>query len=122
MKRLKINHDHGWTPRKLRKQERKIKNAHLRQRVMAVRLVMEGYLGREVASMINVCRPTVSHYVSLFNEGGLELLLHRDFAPGSRFSPKNIRKRSNTPRVDHDTCGAGLGHRFGVEYEHPSIL
>ncbi|MED5014661.1 helix-turn-helix domain-containing protein, partial [Geobacillus stearothermophilus] len=66
----------------LRKQERKIKNAHLRQRVMAVRLVMEGYLGKDVASMVNVCRQTVSHYVSLFNEGGLELLLHRDFAPG----------------------------------------
>nr|WP_233434116.1 hypothetical protein [Geobacillus stearothermophilus] len=32
--------------------------------------------------MVNVCRQTVSHYVSLFNEGGLELLLHRDFAPG----------------------------------------
>ncbi|MGG3978362.1 helix-turn-helix domain-containing protein, partial [Geobacillus stearothermophilus] len=82
MKRLNITDNHGWTPRKLRKQERKIKNAHLRQRVMAVRLVMEGYLGKEVASMVNVCRQTVSHYVSLFNEGGLELLLHRDFAPG----------------------------------------
>ncbi|MEB3752702.1 MULTISPECIES: hypothetical protein [unclassified Geobacillus] len=42
MKRLKITDHHGWTPRKLRKQERKIKNAQLRQRVMAVRLVMEG--------------------------------------------------------------------------------
>ncbi|MFC0298277.1 helix-turn-helix domain-containing protein [Geobacillus jurassicus] len=82
MKRLKITNDHGWTPRKLRKQERKIKNALLRQRVMAVRLVMEGYLGKEAASMVNVCQQTVSHYVSLFNEGGLELLLHRDFAPG----------------------------------------
>ncbi|GAA5661527.1 helix-turn-helix domain-containing protein [Geobacillus stearothermophilus] len=82
MKRLNITDNHGWTPRKLRKQERKIKNAHLRQRVMAVRLVMEGYLGKDVASMVNVCRQTVSHYVSLFNEGGLELLLHRDFAPG----------------------------------------
>ncbi|MED4876716.1 winged helix-turn-helix domain-containing protein [Anoxybacillus geothermalis] len=82
MKRLKITNDHGWTPRTLRKQERKIKNTLLRQRVMAVRLVMEGYLGKEAASMVNVCRQTVSHYVSLFNEGGLELLLHRDFAPG----------------------------------------
>ncbi|KJE27320.1 helix-turn-helix domain protein [Geobacillus kaustophilus] len=82
MKRLNITHDHGWTPRTLRKQERKIKNALLRQRVMAVRLVMEGYLGKEAASMVNVCQQTVSHYVPLFNEGGLELLLHRDFAPG----------------------------------------
>lgn len=49
---------------------------------MAVRLVMEGYLGKEVASMVNVCHQTVSHYMSLFNEGGLELLLNRDFVPG----------------------------------------
>ncbi|MGG3961892.1 IS630 family transposase, partial [Geobacillus stearothermophilus] len=38
MKRLKITNDHGWTPRTLRKQEWKIKNNLLRQRVMAVRL------------------------------------------------------------------------------------
>ncbi|WP_201028600.1 IS630 family transposase [Geobacillus sp. FSL W8-0032] len=42
---------------------------------------MEGSLGKEAASMVHVCRQTVSHYVPLFNEGGLELLLHRDVAP-----------------------------------------
>ncbi|SFA49020.1 hypothetical protein SAMN05192569_101950 [Parageobacillus thermantarcticus] len=46
MKQLKITNDHEWTPRKLRKEERKIKNVSLRQRVMAVRLVMERYLQR----------------------------------------------------------------------------
>ncbi|MGG3792486.1 MULTISPECIES: helix-turn-helix domain-containing protein [Geobacillus] len=40
---------------------------------MVVRLVMEGDLGKEAASMVNVCRQTVSHSVSLFNEGGLDL-------------------------------------------------
>ncbi len=49
MKRLKITNDHGWTPRKLRKQERKIKDASLCVRVTAVRLVMEGFLGKDVA-------------------------------------------------------------------------
>lgn len=58
----------------LRKQERKIKNVALRQRVMAVRLVMEGYLGKDVASMLNLCRQSVAFYVSLFNEGGLDLI------------------------------------------------
>ncbi len=56
MKRLKITNDHGRTPRTLRKQVRKIKNTLLRQRVIAVRLVMEGYLGKEAASMVNVFR------------------------------------------------------------------
>ncbi|GIW50262.1 MAG: hypothetical protein KatS3mg080_0873 [Anoxybacillus sp.] len=53
MKRLKITNDHGWTPRTLRKQERKIKDASLRVRVTAVRLVMEGHLGKDVAKMVN---------------------------------------------------------------------
>ena len=82
MKRLKITNDHGWTPRTLRKEEKKIKNISLRQRVMAVRLVMEGYLGKDVASMLNLCRQSVAFYVSLFNEGGLDLLLDRKYPPG----------------------------------------
>ncbi|RXS90447.1 winged helix-turn-helix domain-containing protein [Geobacillus sp. PK12] len=82
MKRLKITNDHGWTSRTLRKQERKIKNVALRQRVMAVRLVMEGYLGKDVAAMLHLCRQSVAFYVSLFNEGGLDLLLDRKSPPG----------------------------------------
>ncbi|KIP20002.1 hypothetical protein JV16_02860 [Anoxybacillus ayderensis] len=59
MKRLKITNDHGWTPRTLRKQERKIKDASLRVRVTAVRLVMEGHLGKDVAKMVNLCVPSI---------------------------------------------------------------
>jgi transposase len=51
---------------------------------MAVRLVMEGYLGKDVASMVNVCRQSVSHFVNLFNEGGLDLLLDRKSPPGRK--------------------------------------
>ncbi|ACJ32549.1 helix-turn-helix domain-containing protein [Anoxybacillus flavithermus] len=72
MKRLKITNDHGWTPRTLRKQERKIKDASLRVRVTAVRLVMEGHLSKDVAKMVNLCRQSVALYVSCFNEGGLD--------------------------------------------------
>lgn len=72
---IKITNDHRWTSRTLRKQEWKIKNVALRQRVMAVRLVMEGYLGKDVAAMLHLCRQSVAFYVSLFNEGGLDLLL-----------------------------------------------
>ncbi|KHF26706.1 hypothetical protein LR68_04474 [Anoxybacillus sp. BCO1] len=82
MKRLKITNDHGWTPRKLRKQERKIKDASLRVRVTAVRLVMEGFLGKDVAKMVNLCRQSVSLYVERFNEGGLDHLLDRRLPPG----------------------------------------
>ncbi|MBW7651946.1 winged helix-turn-helix domain-containing protein [Anoxybacillus sp. ST4] len=82
MKRLKITNDHGWTPRTLRKQERKIKDASLRVRVTAVRLVMEGHLGKDVAKMINLCRQSVAIYVARFNEGGLDHLLDRRLPPG----------------------------------------
>lgn len=82
MKRLKITNDHGWTPRTLRKQERKIKDASLRVRVTAVRLVMEGHLGKDVAKMVNVCRQSVALYVARFNQGGLDHLLDRRLPPG----------------------------------------
>ncbi|KPC98870.1 helix-turn-helix domain-containing protein [Geobacillus sp. T6] len=123
MKRLKITNDHGWTPRTLHKQERKIKNTLLRQRVMAVRLVMEGYLGKEVASMVNVCRQTVSHSVSLFNEGGLKLLLHRDFAPGREpFLTEEQQEEIKQLVLTTTPVGTGLGRRFGVEHQTPAIL
>lgn len=82
MKRLKITNDHGWTPRTLRKQERKIKDASLRVRVTAVRLVMEGHLGKDVAKMVNVCRQSVALYVARFNQDGLDHLLDRRLPPG----------------------------------------
>ncbi|EPZ37940.1 transposase [Anoxybacillus ayderensis] len=82
MKRLKITNDHGWTPRTLRKQERKIKDASFRVRVTAVRLVMEGFLGKDVAKMVNLCHQSVSLYVERFSEGGLDHLLDRRLPPG----------------------------------------
>ncbi|NNV07995.1 transposase [Geobacillus sp. C56-T2] len=41
MKRLCITNDHGWTPQTLRKQERNVKHALLRQRVMGVLLFID---------------------------------------------------------------------------------
>ncbi|GAD14307.1 UNVERIFIED_ORG: hypothetical protein BDK47_13831 [Anoxybacillus amylolyticus] len=40
MNRLKIIHDCGWPSQTLHKQEREMKNAHLRQCASAVRLVI----------------------------------------------------------------------------------
>ncbi|MED0681400.1 winged helix-turn-helix domain-containing protein [Aneurinibacillus thermoaerophilus] len=82
MKRVKITNTHGWTVKTLRKQERKVKDPVLRARVMAVRLVMEGYLGKEVAAMLNLYRQSVSTYVAIFNQGGLDTLLERKKSHG----------------------------------------
>ncbi|WP_436197916.1 hypothetical protein [Geobacillus thermocatenulatus] len=84
---------------------------------------MEGYLGKEVASMVNVCRQTVSHSVSLFNEGGLELLLHRDFAPGREpFLTEEQQEEIKQLVLTTTPVGTGLGRRFGVEHQTPAIL
>ncbi|WP_412729648.1 hypothetical protein [Geobacillus thermodenitrificans] len=48
---------------------------------MAVHLVMEGYLNKEIASMLNLCCQSEAFYVSLFNEGGIDLLLDRKHLP-----------------------------------------
>jgi len=49
---------------------------------MVARLVMEGYLGKDVTSMLKLCRQSVAFYVSLFNEEGLDLMLDRKYPPG----------------------------------------
>ncbi|WP_429634191.1 helix-turn-helix domain-containing protein, partial [Anoxybacillus kestanbolensis] len=41
-------------------------------RVTAVRLVMEGHLGKDVAKMVNLCRQSAAIYVARFNQGGLD--------------------------------------------------
>jgi hypothetical protein len=43
MKQLMVTNTHGWTVEKLKKCERTMKDASSLKRVMAVRLVMEGY-------------------------------------------------------------------------------
>ncbi|GEN36880.1 winged helix-turn-helix domain-containing protein [Aneurinibacillus danicus] len=82
MKRLKITNTHGWTIKRLRQKERMIKDAFLRQRVAAVRLVMEGYTGQEVSATLTIHRQSVASYVKKFNEGGLPELLARNVPPG----------------------------------------
>jgi transposase len=82
MKRLKITETHGWTVRTLRKEKKKIKDPALRHRIMAVRLVMEGYLGKEVATMLNLHLQSIYTYLAAFNEGGLHSVLERKLPPG----------------------------------------
>jgi transposase len=44
-------------------------------RITAARLVMEGYMGKEVADLCNLHRQSVATYVKKFNEGGIDTLL-----------------------------------------------
>ena len=82
MARLTITHTHDLTPTDLRKLEKQQDNVHLRLRITAVRLMMEGYMGKEVADLCNLHRQSVAAYVKKFNEGGIDALLERKCGPG----------------------------------------
>jgi transposase len=79
MKTLQITETHGWTIDTLRQQEKQSKHTWQYKRVASIRMVMEGYKGIEVAACLCLNRKSVSEYVRLFSEGGLDQLLSRNF-------------------------------------------
>ncbi|MED4876232.1 helix-turn-helix domain-containing protein [Anoxybacillus geothermalis] len=83
-KTLQITNHHGWTVERLQAFERTLKNANMAKRVAAIRLVMQGYMGLEVAKLLNLYRQSVSGYVQKFNEGVMDALLERRYAPGKK--------------------------------------
>ena len=122
MKRLKITDDHGFTARKLRKEERKIKDASLRQRVTAVRLIMEGYLGKEVAEMLNLhvnpCLPMSSYLMKVD---------WRSYSIKNSSRKVSVSDRRTTEEVKtHDftqhSFRTRIGNRCFLEYSYHSIL
>jgi transposase len=54
------------------------------KRVATIRLIMQGYIGLQVAQLLNLHRQSVSSYVKKFNEGGMDALLERPYAPGKK--------------------------------------
>jgi DNA-binding CsgD family transcriptional regulator len=56
-KRPRLDH------RSLQEQERRMKNANMAKRIAVIRLIMQGYLGIQVAELLNIHRETVSIYV-----------------------------------------------------------
>jgi len=93
-KGLQITNDHGWTIERLQEQERRMKNANMAKRIAVIRLIMQGYLGIQVAELLNVHRETVSIYVQKFRQGGMDALLERHYAPGRKpyLSPDEERE------------------------------
>jgi transposase len=84
MGKLTVTQTHGFTPESLRIEERKLQDAFFKQRLTAVRLVMEGYSATDAGNILGICRQSVSTYVKMFNRSGLIELLHRDFPPGNK--------------------------------------
>jgi transposase len=83
-KGLKITNDHGWTIERLQEYERTMKHANMAKRITAIRLIMQGHFGVQVAQFLNLHRETISIYVQKFNQGGMEELLKREYPPGRK--------------------------------------
>ena len=83
-KGLQITNTHGWTVESIQEQEKAIQKTSMAKRVTVIRLIMQGYYAIQVAELLHIHRETISDYVKKFNEGGMEALLHRKYAPGRR--------------------------------------
>ena len=52
-KGLQIKNTHGWTVERLQAQEKMIQKAWMARRVMAIRLLMQGYYAIQVAELLH---------------------------------------------------------------------
>ena len=82
MKKLSISNNHGWDEPALEQLASSLDDAQLANRVRAIQLIMSGAFAKDVAAQLGIHRQSVSVYVKLFNEGGMEHLLARSLAPG----------------------------------------
>jgi transposase len=57
-------------------------NANMAKRIAVIRLIMQGYLGIQVAQLLNIHRETVSIYVQKFNQDGMDALLECRYKNG----------------------------------------
>ncbi|WP_078411358.1 helix-turn-helix domain-containing protein [Priestia abyssalis] len=120
MARLAVTNTHGLTPTDLKRLEKKQTDVHLRVRIMAVRLVMEGRMGKETAQLCNLHRQSVSTYVKKFNEGGIDALLDRKYGPGRAcFLTEDQQDELKKMMLTSSPSDHGLG--CGVSWTTPII-
>ncbi|GED17153.1 hypothetical protein [Aneurinibacillus migulanus] len=62
MEKLIVTRAHGFIPERLCIEERKMQDRLFKQRLMAVRLVMEGYSATEAGNILEICRQSVSTF------------------------------------------------------------
>lgn len=120
MPRLTITNSHGFTPDDLRKWEKKQTNVNFRIRITAVRLIMEGWTGKDVTQMCNLHRQSVSTYVKTFNESGLHTLLHRKSGSG-RPTFLTDTQREELKQVLLTTSPSDHGLGWAVSWTTPMI-
>ncbi|MGX1902698.1 helix-turn-helix domain-containing protein [Thermolongibacillus altinsuensis] len=77
-----------------------------------IRLILQGYLGIQVAELLNPHRETVSIYVQKFNQSGMEALLERHYAPSRRSYLSPEEERELRKMLEESTP---TGEGYGIE-------
>jgi len=109
-KTLQIMNHHDRTIKRLQAFELTIKNANMAKRVATIHLVMQGYIGLQVAQLLNLHRQSVSSYVQKFNEGGMDALLERHYAPGKKpYLPQEEEVQLKKIILESTPAQEGLG-------------
>ncbi|BFH11970.1 helix-turn-helix domain-containing protein [Paenibacillus melissococcoides] len=97
MRKLLITNRHGWNVYSLNRLTSTIQDPKQRIKVEAVRLVMSGHTAKDVAQQLGLHRQTVSTYVKIFNDGGIDQLLTNVASPG--------KPRILTPQQEEELIG-----------------
>jgi transposase len=100
---LQITHTHNLLPSDLRKLEKKEKIASNQRRIIAVRMIMEGYMAIEVAKLLGIHRQSVSSYIIKFEKGGIEELLARKPIPGKQPRLRATQQQELKQLILHST-------------------
>lgn len=100
---LQIKHTHNLSSSDLRKLEKKEKKASNQRRIIAVRMIMEGYMAIEVAKLLGIHRQSVSSYIIKFEKGGIEELLARKPIPGKQPRLQDTQQQELKQLILHAT-------------------
>lgn len=93
---------------KLREKLRSLSNRRLRERIQSILWIDEGLEAKETAEKIGRCRQSVSDFVKLFNQGGMERLLQIGRGPGRKSQLNKTHRKTFLRWIMQGPRQAGL--------------
>jgi len=86
--------------------------ANMAKRIAMIHLIMQGYLGIQVAELLNIHRETISIYVQKLHQGGVDALFKRHCVPGRKPYPSSDEERE-LRKMPGESTPADKG--YGIE-------
>ncbi|MEW9576057.1 helix-turn-helix domain-containing protein [Bacillus toyonensis] len=81
MAKLCVTTKYELIPHDLLQEKRKIKDPFLKQRLTAIRLIMEGNSATSTSRILGMCRQSISTYIHTFNSDEVDGLLEIHYSP-----------------------------------------